>query len=162
MLFYVARGAAEDARGVRGVVCHEAPADFAARRVANHNAVAARKAAFHPRHAGRQQALAFAQRFGGAGVEMRRALWLQRAGDPFLARGDGIGGRQEPAAAARRSQMRESGAGARPSAITIWAPPIVAILAASILVRIPPREYCEAAPPAIASISAVMRGMIGR
>src|ERR1019366_142892 len=57
--------------------------------------------------------------------------------------------------------MRASGEGARPSAISICAPPVVAILAASILVRMPPREYCEAAPPAIASISAVTRGTTG-
>ena len=44
----------------------------------------------------------------------------------------------------------------RPSAITIWVPPAAAILPASILVRMPPRESSEPAPPAIASIAGVI------
>ena len=40
-------------------------------------------------------------------------------------------------------------------------PPAVAILPASILVRMPPRDSSEAAPPAIASIAGVMRSTTG-
>ena len=40
-------------------------------------------------------------------------------------------------------------------------PAVVAIFAASILVRMPPRDNSEAAPPAIASISAVTRSTTG-
>src|SRR5580700_9316326 len=51
-----------------------------------------------------------------------------------------------------------SGLSIRPEAITMWVPAVVAILPASILVRMPPRESCEPASPAIASTSGVMRG----
>ena len=49
----------------------------------------------------------------------------------------------------------------RPEAITIWVPPWVAILPASILVCMPPRESSEPAAPAIASIAGVMRSTSG-
>ncbi len=45
----------------------------------------------------------------------------------------------------------------RPDAITMWVPPVVAILPASILVCMPPRDSSELAVPAIASISGVIR-----
>ena len=54
-----------------------------------------------------------------------------------------------------------SGRSRRPSAITMWMPLTVAILPASILVRMPPRESSDPAAPAIASISGVMRGTSG-
>ena len=41
--------------------------------------------------------------------------------------------------------------------MTMWMPLTVAILPASILVRMPPRDRSEPAPPAIASIAGVMR-----
>src|SRR5688572_33035171 len=44
-----------------------------------------------------------------------------------------------------------------PEAITMWAPAVVTILPASILVTMPPRESSEPDAPAIASISAVTR-----
>ena len=49
----------------------------------------------------------------------------------------------------------------RPSAITMCAPAEVAMRAASILVRMPPRDSSDAAPPAIASISGVTRSTTG-
>ena len=52
--------------------------------------------------------------------------------------------------------MRAIGWATRPSAITMCAPAEVAMRAASILVRMPPRESSDAAPPAIASISGVI------
>ncbi len=55
------------------------------------------------------------------------------------------------------SATRAIGWAIRPSAITMWAPPAAAMRAASILVRMPPREASEAAPPAIASIRGVTR-----
>ena len=54
-----------------------------------------------------------------------------------------------------------SGCRTCPDAITIWAPPEVAILPASILVFMPPRENSEPAAPAMFSISAVMRSTTG-
>ncbi len=57
--------------------------------------------------------------------------------------------------------MAPSGCVTRPDAITIWVPAVVAILPASILVCMPPRDSAEAAAPAIASISGVMRGTSG-
>src|SRR5215813_9228160 len=45
-----------------------------------------------------------------------------------------------------------SGLSTRPDAMTRCVPPVVAILAASILVTMPPREVSDAAVPAIASI----------
>ena len=55
------------------------------------------------------------------------------------------------------SATRRNGFLARPSAMTMWVPPAVAILPASTLVRMPPRESSEAAPPAMASMAGVMR-----
>ena len=60
-----------------------------------------------------------------------------------------------PSATVRRGFIR------RPSAMTMCVPPAVAIWAASILVRMPPRESSEAAPPAMASIAGVMRSTTG-
>ena len=48
-----------------------------------------------------------------------------------------------------------------PEAITMAVPPPTAILAASTLVRMPPRDSSEPASPAMASISGVMRGTTG-
>ncbi len=59
------------------------------------------------------------------------------------------------------SQTRAIGWEIRPSAITICAPPAPAMRAASILVRMPPRDASEAAPPAIASICGVRRSTTG-
>jgi hypothetical protein len=146
---------------VHRVIGDEAAADLGAVGIADHDAVAARELALDRRDAGRQQALALA-----SGPRRRRhrrparAPRLERAGDPDLARGDGIGRRQEPGAgrAVRRCapgdgtlpggdhHMRARGGGDRP---------------ASILVRMPPRDSSDAAPPAMASISGVMRGTTG-
>ena len=43
----------------------------------------------------------------------------------------------------------------------MWVPPVVAIFAASILVRMPPRDSSDSAAPAIASISEVTVSTIG-
>ena len=43
----------------------------------------------------------------------------------------------------------------------MWVPPALAISPASIFVFMPPRDRLDAAPPAIAWISAVMRDTIG-
>ena len=60
------------------------------------------------------------------------------------------------------SRTARSGFFPRPSAITRWVPPEIAILAASTLVRMPPLDSSEAGPPAMASISGVMRSTTGR
>src|SRR5262249_19329282 len=49
-----------------------------------------------------------------------------------------------------------SGCATRPDAITMWVPPCVTILAASILVCMPPRESSEPAVPAMASMAGTM------
>src|SRR5213083_1476972 len=54
-----------------------------------------------------------------------------------------------------------SGCATRPDAITMCVPPWVAILAASILVCMPPRDSSEPAAPAIASIPGVMHSTSG-
>src|SRR4051812_45217178 len=59
------------------------------------------------------------------------------------------------------SPIALSGCAMRPDAITIWVPAVVAILPASILVSMPPRDSSEPDAPAIASISGVMRGTSG-
>ena len=59
------------------------------------------------------------------------------------------------------SAIRAIGWATRPSAITMYAPPAPAMRAASILVRMPPRDASEAAPPAIASICGVNRSTTG-
>ena len=45
--------------------------------------------------------------------------------------------------------------------MTMWVPPAAAIFPASTLVRMPPRERSEPAPPAIASMAGVMRSTTG-
>ena len=59
------------------------------------------------------------------------------------------------------SLTARSGCMMRPGAITMWMPPVVAILPASILVVMPPRDSSEPDAPAIASISGVMRSTSG-
>ena len=59
------------------------------------------------------------------------------------------------------SAIALSGWAMRPDAITMWVPAAVAIFAASILVRMPPRDSSEPAAPAIATISGVMRSTSG-
>ena len=59
------------------------------------------------------------------------------------------------------SAIAFSGCVTRPEAITMWMPAVVAILPASILVSMPPRDSSEPDAPAIASISGVMRGTSG-
>src|SRR5262249_56883218 len=59
------------------------------------------------------------------------------------------------------SAIALSGCATRPDAITMCVPPCVTILAASILVCMPPRESSEPAAPAIASILGVMHSTSG-
>ena len=59
------------------------------------------------------------------------------------------------------STTRRSGFLGRPSAISICVPPAVAILPASIFVRMPPRDRLDAASPAMPSISGVIRRTTG-
>src|SRR6201999_2327182 len=59
------------------------------------------------------------------------------------------------------SDMACSGCSILPEAISIWVPAVVAILAASILVYMPPRDNSDSAAPAIASISEVTDSTIG-
>src|SRR6266700_4180856 len=59
------------------------------------------------------------------------------------------------------SDIACSGCSILPDAISIWVPPVVAILADSILVRMPPRDNSDSAAPAIASISEVTDSTIG-
>src|SRR5262249_59640382 len=55
------------------------------------------------------------------------------------------------------SAIALSGCASLPDAITIWVPPWVAILPASTLVCMPPRESSDPAAPDIAPIAGVMR-----
>src|SRR4051812_2009326 len=59
------------------------------------------------------------------------------------------------------SAMACNGCSILPDAITMWVPADVAILAASILVNMPPRDSSDSAAPAIASISEVTDCTIG-
>ena len=59
------------------------------------------------------------------------------------------------------SAMACSGCSILPEAISIWVPALVAIFAASILVRMPPRDSSDSAAPAIASMSAVTDSTTG-
>jgi hypothetical protein len=54
-----------------------------------------------------------------------------------------------------------SGCSILPEAINMWVPAVVVILAASILVRMPPRDNSDPAAPAIASISGVTDSTTG-
>ena len=97
---------------------------------------------------------------GGAGVDMKRAARLEMAGEPLLARGDRVGGGQEPGAGSARLDVGERRldlAGGDHHGV----PPPTAIFAASTLVRMPPRDSSDPASPAMASIAAVMRGTTG-
>src|SRR5258708_40047652 len=57
--------------------------------------------------------------------------------------------------------MACSGCSILPDAISIWVPAVVAILAASILVYMPPRDSSDSAAPAIAAISEVTALRVG-
>src|SRR2546423_11600019 len=59
------------------------------------------------------------------------------------------------------SAMACSGCSIFPDAINMCVPAVVAIFAASILVRMPPRDNSDPAAPAIASISEVTDSTIG-
>src|SRR5712692_2456384 len=59
------------------------------------------------------------------------------------------------------SDIACSGCSIVPDAISMCVPAVVAIFAASILVRIPPRDNSDSAAPAIASISDVTVSTIG-
>src|SRR5437016_1443344 len=59
------------------------------------------------------------------------------------------------------SDIACSGCSILPEAISICVPAVVAIFAASILVRMPPRDSSDSAAPAIASISEVTDCTIG-
>ena len=87
---------------------------------------------------------AAAQRARRAGIDMQRAARLERAGDPGLARGGGRRGASGTRCSARPRRRRRADSAPRPSAITMCVPPAAAILPASILVRMPPRESSEA------------------
>src|SRR5581483_6577624 len=82
---------ADDARRILAGVGHEAAAELAPVGAADDNGIAALEVAAHARHPGRQQALARVQRPLGAGVDLHEPPGLQLAGDPALARGDGVG-----------------------------------------------------------------------
>jgi hypothetical protein len=58
--------------------------------------------------------------------------------------------------------MAFSGWSVLPEAMIMAQPAPVAILPASILVRMPPRDSSEAAPPAMASISGVISAIVSR
>ncbi|MNL44682.1 hypothetical protein D3C87_1672740 [compost metagenome] len=60
------------------------------------------------------------------------------------------------------SSMAASGWFGLPEAMIMAQPAVVAILPASILVRMPPRDSSEAAPPAMASISGVISAIVSR
>ena len=109
---------------------------------AHHDRVAAGELAVDPDHAGRQQALAGAKGGDRAGIDGQRALRLQRTGDPAFARGDRIGG-GENQVQRPPSAIACNGCSILPDAISIWVPAMVAILAASILVNIPPRDSSD-------------------
>ena len=139
---HVRGGAALDPLGDLGVIGDQAAADLAGIGAADDHGVAAGELALDLDHAGRQQAGAGTQRRHRTGVDGQCALRLQRARDPAFARGDGVGGvrnqvQRPPSAIAC------SGCSILPEAISICVPPVVAILAASTLVRMPPRDSSE-------------------
>ena len=138
---------------VVGVVGDEAAADLLAGLAADVDGIAALEVALDAAHAGGQQALAGAQRLDRAGVDDQRAARLQPARDPALARGRPGWRRRGTRCTARRRRCATADALSWPLAITMVVPPAVAILPASILVCMPPRDSSEPAAPAIASIA---------
>ena len=76
---YVRRLAALDLLGVLGVVGDKPAADLMGVGAAHHHRIAAGELPVDPDHAGRQQALAGAQRTDRAGVDGQGTLWLQRS-----------------------------------------------------------------------------------
>ena len=143
------------------VVGDQAAADLGAALVADGDAIAARKIALDPGDAGRQQALAARRAPRAAPASTSTAplsssvppIQIFRAATGSTASGTRCSGRPRRRArsGARRARRRSPCA----------SPPAVAMRAASILVRMPPRDSSEAAPPAIASISGVTRSTIG-
>ena len=113
-------------------------------------------------HAGRQQALAAAERLDRAVVD-RRARRGSRAGRRSRSCSPSPGWRRRGTrCSARPPRSRRSGCCSCPRAMIIAVPAAVAILPASSLVCMPPRDSSEPALPAIASISGVMRSTSGR
>ncbi len=91
--------AASDFLGILGVIGAQAAADFRSVETADNDRVATRKVALDADDAGRQQALAAAERRDSAGVDHQRALGLERPGNPLLARRHRIRRREKPCAA---------------------------------------------------------------
>src|SRR5205085_1376 len=80
------RALAGDALRVGGAVSGETASDFPTLAIAHKNGVAALETSVDLAHAGRQQALALAERLDGASVDDESALRLQHTGDPSFAR----------------------------------------------------------------------------
>src|SRR5262245_13894810 len=95
-LLDVARAAARDLRGLVRGIRSETARNLAAVGRKNADGVAAPERAVDGGHAGRQQAASARERALGASVDAQRALRLQRARDPLLARGARRRARQEP------------------------------------------------------------------
>ena len=94
----VAGGFATNFLGILGVIGDEAAADLVAVRTAHDYGIAARERALDLDDADRQETVATAQRRDRARVDRQRAFRLERACNPFLARGYRIGWREKPAA----------------------------------------------------------------
>src|SRR5262245_9932313 len=106
-LLDVAGAAADDQRGLVGGIRRQATCDLAAVGRDYADGVAAAERAVDSGNAGRQQAAPTRERALGAGVHAQRALRLQRARDPLLARGARCGARQEPRRLAALQQGAE-------------------------------------------------------
>ena len=142
-----------DSLGVNRVIGDQPAADFDALRVADGDAIAARESAL--RSASRRPATGSCL---SPAPWRRRRRYRRRPSSPASRRSRFFAPPSDWRASGTRCRAppaptRATGWAMRPSAITICVPADVAMRAASILVRMPPRESSEAAPPAIASIS---------
>ena len=112
--------------------------------------------ALDPADAGGQQALAAAQRRAApASTSACRAARARRRSSVLRAV-TGLAGVRNQVQRAALGDAPAADARSCPSAMIMCVPAAVAILPASILVRMPPRDSSEPAPPAIASISGVI------
>ena len=105
------------------------------------DAVAALEGALDRDDAGRQQALAAAQRARRAVIDDQRAGRVDRAGDPRLARRARLAAGQEQGGAAAgldRGERRRPRLAASPSAISMGSRRCIAMRAAASLVTMPP------------------------
>ena len=137
-----------DLLGVGGVIGDEAAADLVAVGAAHHHRIAARELALDP--ASRRPAAGSCPRRSAATAPSSTTSVPVGSSEPaihFLRAVTGLPGVEEPGGAARRRRSPAADARCGPRRSPCAVPPAVAILPASILVCMPPRDSSEPAPP---------------